>query len=78
MNEASTIAIGARVMVKRKQDRLGGPQYPGRIGIVVRENPFGRDSGGYWYVQLEATRRAKQRIALFGAKELELAQEGTS
>jgi hypothetical protein len=32
----------------------------------------------YWYVQLEATRRAKQRIALFCAKELELAQEGTS
>jgi hypothetical protein len=39
---------------------------------------FGRESGGYWYVQLEATRRAKQRIALFCAKELELAQEGTS
>lgn len=77
MSEAS-IAIGARVMVKREQDRLGGPQYPGRVGIVVRENPFGRDSGGYWYVQLEATRRAKQRIALFCTKELELAQEGTS
>jgi len=78
MNESSTIAIGARVMVKREQDRLGGPQYPGRVGIVVRETPFGRDSGGYWYVQLEATRRAKQRIALFCAKELELAQEGMS
>ncbi len=78
MSESSTIAIGARVMVKREQDRLGGPQYPGRIGIVVRENPFGREIGGYWYVQLEATRRAKQRIALFCANELELAQEGTS
>ena len=78
MNEASTIAIGARVMVKRKQDRLGGPQYPGRVGVVVRENPFGRESGGYWYVQLEATSRAMQRIALFCAKDLELAQEGTS
>lgn len=78
MNESSTIAIGARVMVKREQDRLGGPQYPGRVGIVVRENSFGRESGGYWYVQLEATRRAKQRIALFCAKDLELAPEGTS
>lgn len=77
MSEAS-IAIGARVMVKRQQDRLGGPLYAGRVGIVVRKNPFGRESGGYWYVQLEATRRAKQRIALFCAKELELAQEGTS
>ncbi len=78
MSESSTIAIGAKVMVKRQQDRLGGPQYPGRIGVVVRENRFGRELGGYWYVQLEATRRAKQRIALFCAKELELAQEGTS
>ncbi|MDD5366131.1 MAG: hypothetical protein PHR30_12385 [Gallionellaceae bacterium] len=78
MSESSNIAIGAKVMVKRKQDRLGGPQYPGRIGIVVRENIFGRESGWYWYVQLEATRRAKRRIALFCAKELELAQEGTS
>lgn len=78
MIEASTIAIGARVMVKREQDRLGGPQYPSRVGIVVRKNPFGRESGGYWYVQLEATRRAKQRIALFCAKDLELAQESTS
>lgn len=78
MSESSNIAIGAKVMVKRKQDRLGGPQFPGRIGIVVRENPFGRESGGYWYVQLEATRRAKQRISLFCAKDLELAQEGTS
>ncbi len=78
MSESSTIAIGAKVMVKRKQDRLGGPHYPGRVGVVVRENMFGRESGGYWYVQLEATRRAKQRIALFCTKELELAQEGTS
>lgn len=78
MSESSTIVIGAKVMVKRKQDRLGGPQYPGRIGVVVRENMFGRESGGYGYVQLEATRRAKQRIALFCAKELELAQEGAS
>jgi hypothetical protein len=78
MSESSTIVIGAKVMVKRKQDRLGGPQYPGRIGVVVRENMFGRELGGYWYVQLEATRRAKQRIALFCAKELERAQECAS
>lgn len=78
MSESSNIAIGARVMVKRKQDRLGGPQYPGRVGVVVHENTFGRESGRYWYVQLEATRQAKQRIALFCAKDLELAQEGTS
>ena len=78
MSESSAIAIGAKVMVKRKQDRLGGPQYPGRIGIVVHENMFGRESGGLWYVQLEATRRAKQRIALFYANELDLAQEAAS
>jgi hypothetical protein len=57
---------------------LAGLSIPGRIGVVVRENMFGRELGGYWYVQLEATRRAKQRIALFCAKELERAQECAS
>lgn len=73
----TTIAIGARVAVKREQNRIGGPHYPGRTGIVIRENTCGCSSGGYWYVRLDATRRAKERVELFGAGELELlAPEG--
>jgi hypothetical protein len=75
---ASQIEIGSRVRVKREQDRLGGPVYPGRIGVVVRENEFGRSMGGLWYVQLEATRRAKERVATLCSNELELLQEGTT
>lgn len=39
------IEIGARVMVKREQDRIGGPAYPGRVGVVIRENQFGCGGG---------------------------------
>lgn len=69
---ASQIEIGRRVRVKHKQDRLGGPKYPGRTGAVIRENEFGRSDGGLWYVQLEATPRAKARVELFYCKELDL------
>lgn len=77
MAESISIAIGARVVVKREQNLLSGPHYPGRTGVVIEENICGRASGGYWYVRLDATRRAKERVELFCTRELELlAQEG--
>ncbi len=72
---ASQIEIGSRVGVKHKQDRLGGPKYSGRTGVVVRENEWGRSDGGLWYVQLDATQRAKARVELFFSKELDLLNE---
>jgi hypothetical protein len=77
MAESTSITIGAKVVVKREQNRLGGPHYPGRTGVVILENTCGRASGGSWYVHLDATRRGKERVELFGTRELELlAQEG--
>ncbi|MBK6742579.1 MAG: hypothetical protein IPG66_06185 [Hydrogenophilales bacterium] len=79
MNDSTVIRIGVKVVVKREQNQLlGGPKYPGRTGIVVRENSLGRNMGGLWYVALEATRRAKPRIELFCSRELERVPEGTS
>ena len=75
---ASQIEIGSRVGVKHKQDLLGGPKYPGRTGVVVRENVLGRSDGGLWYVQLDATQRAKVRVELFYSKELDLLNEVTT
>jgi len=75
MEQSTVIALGARVRVKREQVLLCGPRYPGRIGIVIAENPFGRVNGGLWYVHLEATQRAKERVTAFFSRELELLEE---
>jgi len=66
------IELGMRVRVKREQNRIGGPLYPGREGVVVADNICGSDRGdGYWYVLLRATRRAKERIELFQGTHLD-------
>lgn len=66
------VELGMRVQVKREQDRLGGPLYPGREGVVVDINEFGKSmNGGLWYVLLRKTKRAKERIELFAGGDLE-------
>ena len=45
---------------------------------VTAENPFGRDNGGLWYVRLEATQRARERVTTFYSSELEILEEDAS
>jgi hypothetical protein len=75
---SGTLASGMRVRVKQEQDRLGGPRYPGRIGTILRENLCGRRTGGLWYVRLEPTHRAKERVEAFWTWELEILKEGAA
>jgi hypothetical protein len=63
--------IGARVEVRRDQRRLGGAKYPGRTGVVIDENKFGRPEG-LWHVRLEPTNRAKERTKLFWTGDLDV------
>jgi hypothetical protein len=63
--------IGARVQVRHNQRRLGGAKYPGRTGVVTDENTFGRPEG-LWHVQLEPTKRAKERTELFWTGDLDV------
>lgn len=70
------ISIGMEVAISRQQNRLGGPKYPGRSGVVVGENENGKFNHlkqleGLWYVKLAATNRAKERVESFWSKELE-------
>ncbi len=78
LEQSPVITIGTKVRVKRESILLCGPRYPGRIGIVTAENPFGRDNGGLWYVRLEATQRARERVTTFYSSELEILEEGVS
>jgi hypothetical protein len=78
IEQPPVIAIGARVRVKRQQVLLCGPRYPGRVGIITAENPFGRDNGGLWYVRLEATPRAGERVTTFYSSELEILEGDAS
>jgi hypothetical protein len=73
-----TLAAGMRVRVKQEQNRLSGPHYPGRIGTVTRENECGRRTGGLWYVRLESTERAKERVEAFWTWELEILGVGAA
>lgn len=63
---------GLPVQVRRDQKRMGGMKCPGREGVVVSENTFGRNSpGGLWNVRLDATKRAGERIDTFWGTELD-------
>lgn len=69
--DKTVIALNVRVEVKRVQQRLGSPKYPGRQGTVVRENMLGRDKhGSLWYVLLDATKRSKAREETFWTHDL--------
>lgn len=71
MNE---IQIGMRVRVKREQPgRIGKPKCPGRVGVVTALNNRSRpaEDSGLWYVDLEATTRAKVRSDTLWGRELE-------
>ncbi|MBK4736111.1 hypothetical protein [Noviherbaspirillum pedocola] len=63
---------GEHVAVRHDQTRLGGPKYPGRRGIVLRQNQAGRKPDGLWHVRLEPTNRAGERVELFWTKELDV------
>lgn len=63
---------GHHVAVRPDQNRIGGPKYPGRIGIVLRQNHAGRNPDGLWHVRLEPTARAGERVELFCTKELDV------
>jgi hypothetical protein len=53
---------GLRVVTSCRQTRLGGQKYPGRPGRVHSATGYpGSNGDQYWYVNLEATRRAKPR-----------------
>lgn len=68
------IELGMRVRVRREQDRISGALYPGREGVVVADNFCGANmDGGYWYVLLRGTKRAKERVVLFPGMYLEAA-----
>lgn len=67
----AAIAPQVRVQVRHDQRRLGGPKYPGRVGVVVEENKNGRPEG-LWYVRLEATKRAKERTECFWTRDLDI------
>jgi hypothetical protein len=66
--------IGDKVRVKKNQpgncsDKgIGVAEYPNRVGVIVRQNEFGKDKfGGLWYIDLEPTARAKARtVCMFG------------
>jgi hypothetical protein len=73
--QSTVITLGARVRVKREPILLCGPRYPGRTGTVTAENEFGRSSGGLWYVRLDATQRARERVTTFFSSELEILVE---
>lgn len=66
------IRVGLRVRVKAKQQIIGPARYPGRVGVILRQNPMGgSEAGGMWYVRLDATERAKERIEPFFGRDLE-------
>ena len=76
--QSTVITLGARVRVRRESVLLCGSRYPGRTGIVTAENLFGRREGGLWYVRLEATSRARERVTTFYSSELEILEEDAS
>jgi hypothetical protein len=76
--QSTVINIGTRVRVRRESILLCGPRYPGRTGTVTAENEFGRREGGLWYVRLDATQRARERVTTFYFSELEILEEGAS
>lgn len=66
------MVIGDHVRVKKDEPE----GLSGRSGVIVRENQFGKgpygNGEGLWYIQLEATKRAKARTACCWGKYLEV------
>lgn len=60
--ERRVIRPGQIVTIRRDQDRLGKPKYPGRVGFVDRENSV---ASGWWYIKLTANSKSKETIELF-------------
>lgn len=64
--------IGKRVRIRKNQRRLGGDKYPGRYGTVLRTNVC---DDKLFYIVLEPTARAKERIETFWQDDFFVAEE---
>lgn len=54
-------------ITKNQPHRMGKAKNPSRRGIIERENSI---APGYWYVNLEATNRAKATTELFEERDM--------
>ncbi|TAN48106.1 MAG: hypothetical protein EPN21_15675 [Methylococcaceae bacterium] len=78
--ETANMRINLPVEVRRNQGRLGGDKCPGRRGVIIDENPLGRqcegirwkckDRGGLWVVRIEAKGQAGECTEAFWGDEL--------
>jgi len=69
---AAIMNAGDRIRIKREQHNFGKPRFPGRIGVLIRSNKIDENC---WYIQLDATPRAKARLEHFHESDLELEDE---
>ncbi len=56
--------VGRRVRIKKNQGLIGGDKYPGRFGTIIKEHPI-KVPQLLFYVALEPTARAKERVDAF-------------
>jgi len=71
--------VGHPVRVRKEQEILGKPKYPGRNGRLQRLHPYTVDvpfPEQLWYVELEPTARAAARVETFFGHQLELVSSG--
>ncbi len=69
--------VGHPVRVRKKQEILGKPKYPGRTGRLQRLHPYTVDvpfPEQLWYVELEPTARAAARVETFFGHQLEVVE----
>jgi hypothetical protein len=65
--------------VRKEQEILGKPKYPGRCGRLQRLHPFttqARFDAQLWYVELAPTARAAARVETFWGHQLEIINSG--
>lgn len=67
--------IGCRVKVKEQQRCFGKPKFPNRVGTITKENELGSPNNRLFYVSLDATSRASDRIDCFWLDDLEFLPE---
>jgi len=69
--------VGHPVRVRKEQEILGKPKYPGRTGRLQRLHPYTVDvpfPEQLWYVELEPTARAAARVETFFGHQLEVVE----
>ncbi len=68
-------AVGQPVRVRKEQEILGKPKYPGRSGRLQRLHPYTIGvpfKEQLWYVELDPTSRAAARVETFWGHQLEI------